>query len=863
MPGISSTFESREPPLADLLREIDGGSVQLPDFQRPWVWDDVHIRSLLASVSLAYPIGAVMLLQTGGEGVRFKPRPVHGVQLERATEPDRLILDGQQRLTSLYGALWSGRPVATRDEKQKPLRRYYYIDLAVALDPEADRFDAIRSVPADLVVMTNFGRDVELDLRESAAEYEHGLVPAWKVLRGTEFSDWRNGYMRHFDFDRDRIAVITAFEEEVYRRFQHFKVPVIQLLRDTPKEAVCQVFEKVNTGGVALTVFELLTATFAADDFRLREDWEARRERLYQHDVLRAVGGKEFLQAVTLLSGYQRFLATRDSDRPSAVSVKRKDVLKLSLDDYQRNADALEAGFIRAARLLARLCIFDRRNLPYGTQLIPLGATCAHLGSRFEEQSARDRLAQWYWAGVFGEMYGGANETRYALDIQDLSAWILEGGPEPRTIRDASFRPNRLLTLRSRQSAAYKGAMALMVQRGSRDFVNGDPIAHTQGFELSVDIHHIFPKSWARKQLAPSERSWDSIVNKAPLTSHTNRLLGGHAPSRYLERVEGQGAITGGELDEVLTTHFIHPPLLRSDDYWGFLADRARRLLDAVGEAMGKPVQGRDAEGVVEAFGVSLTWPEEEEAPPPNIVLFDRYEVTREIGGGGMSQVYQARDRETGELVCVKRVVADGRQRDALLRELQIYDRVLRQGFSHALDVLDVPRRGNELAIVIPWADGGTLEAYVQEQGGRLMAGECKSIAGEVLRAIAELHALEVVHRDIKPANVLRVDTAWKLADFGLAKNTQHPMTRVTMQQSHTRGYAPPEQVEGAEAAPSQDVYAFGKLVTFLLTGGTDPDMVPGPGWRELARACTARDPALRPSMEAVASSLDQLPGTV
>jgi uncharacterized protein with ParB-like and HNH nuclease domain len=115
MPAISSTFESQEPLLSDLLKDIRVGKIQLPDFQRPWVWDDVHIRSLLASVSRAYPIGAVMLLQTGGTEVRFKPRAVEGVSLLNGVKPERLILDGQQRLTSLYGALMSDAPVETKD----------------------------------------------------------------------------------------------------------------------------------------------------------------------------------------------------------------------------------------------------------------------------------------------------------------------------------------------------------------------------------------------------------------------------------------------------------------------------------------------------------------------------------------------------------------------------------------------------------------------------------------------------------------------------------------------------------------------------------------------------------------------------
>lgn len=88
----TSTFDSTKGSLTDLLVEATQGSLQLPDFQRGWVWDDDHIRDLLASISMAFPIGTVMLLQTGGDGVRFKTRPVEGAD-PVDEEAERLILD--------------------------------------------------------------------------------------------------------------------------------------------------------------------------------------------------------------------------------------------------------------------------------------------------------------------------------------------------------------------------------------------------------------------------------------------------------------------------------------------------------------------------------------------------------------------------------------------------------------------------------------------------------------------------------------------------------------------------------------------------------------------------------------------------
>src|SRR5207248_4870712 len=100
-----TTFDSTKTELGKLLDQIVEGKIQLPDFQRGWVWDDEHVRSLLISIARSFPVGAVMLLQTGGD-VRFQVRPVENLIFAGNTPgPEFLILDGQQRLTSLAQVL--------------------------------------------------------------------------------------------------------------------------------------------------------------------------------------------------------------------------------------------------------------------------------------------------------------------------------------------------------------------------------------------------------------------------------------------------------------------------------------------------------------------------------------------------------------------------------------------------------------------------------------------------------------------------------------------------------------------------------------------------------------------------------------
>lgn len=593
------SFRTAEPALKDVLDGIAAGQIQLPDFQRGWVWDDNHIRSLIASLSLSYPIGAVMFLEAGG--VPFKPRLFAGVQLQPAPKPKTLVLDGQQRLTSMYLSLRSGQPVPTRTEKGADIRRLYFLDMAKCLDPDADREEAVVSVPESLQVTSDFGRKVDLDVRTPELQYAQRLFPVALLFDIQGFMTWESGFSAHHQFGAEAMQFMQKFRNEIWLRFQQFKVPAIELTQDTPREAVCQVFEKVNTGGVTLTVFELMTATFAADEFNLRDDWDARRERLTaKHDVLEAVDGTSFLTAVTLLASYRRHLAQK-----TAVSCKRADVLKLELADFKALEAALELGFKRAAELLAEEKIFDERSLPYATQLIPLAAICAHLGERTTLHGIKQSLLRWYWGGVLGELYGGANETRFAMDMQDVVAWV-DGGTEPRTVRDANFAPTRLLSLQSRLAAAYKGLAALLMKHGGRDFVSGTPIDLNSYFNNAIDIHHIFPRAWCEKQKLPKDK-WNSVINKAPLAAGTNRFISGDAPSVYLGRIQKAKQVPPHSLDEFLASHVIPVAALRADDFDAFIRLRAGALLALIEAATGKTVSGRDSEDTVKAFGAALT----------------------------------------------------------------------------------------------------------------------------------------------------------------------------------------------------------------------------------------------------------------
>ena len=599
-----STFTSDKIGLSNLLASIHTGSIQLPDFQRGWVWDDEHIRDLIESISLSYPMGTIMLLEMGGKTTHFKPRAIDGAP-EPKDEPEQLILDGQQRLTSLYQAIFSNGVVNTRDSRKKPIKRWYYIDMRKSLSSNGDRSDAIISLAEDRTVR-NFRGEVQEDYSSSEKEYQHCLFPLNRVFNS---SAWRHGFNEYWDHSSEKVRLFDQFESEVIDRFKGYLVPVIFVKKNTPKEAVCQVFEKVNTGGVSLTVFELLTASFDALNYSLRDDWEIRAGRLKKNRLLAAVQNTDFLQAIALLVTYTKQLDAihRDENEENipGISCKRKDILRLTVDDYQNWANKVEKGFGDAARFLYRQHFFDQRDLPYRTQLVPLAAIFTWLGSAAETDSAQSKLAQWFWCGILGELYGSSVESRFARDLPEVSTWIRTNQSLPKTIEDANFSPSRLYTLRTRNSAAYKGIHALLMRQGCLDLRTGVTMQEQAYFEDSVDIHHIFPYDWCEKNSIPTGQR-DCIINKTPISARSNRMIGGNAPSVYLEAIQKNAEISATRMDEILRSHLIAPAFLREDNFSAFFTQRETSLLDIIEKAMGKsmmreaasqPIDMEDYEG--------------------------------------------------------------------------------------------------------------------------------------------------------------------------------------------------------------------------------------------------------------------------
>ena len=193
-------------------------------------------------------------------------------------------------------------------------------------------------------------------------EYENSIFPVNKIF---DSDDWGDKYKDHWQGNSSKRELFNTFNREVIGCFKQYNLPTIRLREDTPRKAVCLIFEKLNTRGVELTVFELLTAAFAIDNFQLREDWKGRSKRLKKYPVLGNLDSTDFLRTLTLLS-------TKANPKIATTSCTRRSILQLTAEEYKKWADITEDGFIKAAEFLCKEKIFRAKDVPYKLNSLPL-----------------------------------------------------------------------------------------------------------------------------------------------------------------------------------------------------------------------------------------------------------------------------------------------------------------------------------------------------------------------------------------------------------------------------------------------------------------------------------------------------------
>jgi hypothetical protein len=543
-------FEDTNPKkLRDLLSEINSRITALPDFQRDFVWDPSATQELIVSIANNYPAGS--LLRVRDKNKAFAAREFEGAPALNGHTHTFLVLDGQQRLTSLYQAFYG-----VGDHR-------YYLDIGKLLNG-ADFEEAIFHLRSGIKWVKEH--------EEPKAQEKDRMIPLSILKSGSgAFLEWIFDYTNSLPDDQKvpTQKALKKINDAWLKVIDEYQFPVVTLSDEVKPDALCTIFETLNRTGVKLSVFELLTARFWPQNVNLRNLWDAAFEKcpiIKEYEV----DPYYFLQAISLAS------------RPTP-SCKRSEVLALKASEINEWWDRVVEGFGTGLKILRDDCrVVTAKWLPYQTLVTPLAAVLAKLEpTKTPEFGARrEQLKRWFWCAVFGQQYESSPNSQSAKDFSELVSW-LKGGAEPETVTSLKFDPNTLRDTTPRQRAIYRGTICLVLgcAGGARDFHTQSIITGNLVDQEGIDDHHIFPASYLEKKKGISEsKRRDCVLNRTLIDRTTNQMISDRAPSDYLAEIKNT---LNFPFDSVVKSHCLpsgdDSPLL-GDDFEGFVTWRQNEL---------------------------------------------------------------------------------------------------------------------------------------------------------------------------------------------------------------------------------------------------------------------------------------------
>lgn len=552
-------FETNPKSLKDLLNQINMGELALPNFQRDFVWDPGATVELVESIMRKYPAGSLLFLRHDGRGFDVREFEGRGGRPEEF-RPSYLVLDGQQRLTSLFQAFYGKGDYR------------FFLDIGV-LGENGDLEEAIWHEPLARA------RRRTLDAIETQAR--ELICPLEVVLgRSGGFHSWIDAVVETREKAKESPEVLRELRAKLRQvsdgyinPILEYRFPVITLPSNTSMDAVCTMFETLNRTGVKLSVFELLMARAFADKVSLRTLWSdasGKYPKLGEFEI----NPYYLLQVICLWE---------------SGSIKRSDVLDLSPESIAKNwPEAVSSMSAALTFMQATLGVLAERLVPYG----PMTITLASVWRKVEELkgpeigAAKSKLAQWFWASVFMGAYEKSPNSRVVLDHDQLLDWLSDGEEEPRTLRGFYFTPEQFLDISPKQRALYRGALCLVNSGGALDFHNGDRLTYSYLIENGVDDHHIFPQNFLKKRFSPAKIN--CVANRTLIDTITNIRISDQAPSKYL----GDMSAEMGEpsILKILESHAIPIDAMKTDDFEQFLRDRSALLFGLLKSRIGREI---------------------------------------------------------------------------------------------------------------------------------------------------------------------------------------------------------------------------------------------------------------------------------
>jgi hypothetical protein len=429
--GGTETRDMRIVPLLDML---DQQKIVLPEFQRAFDWDDDRVKQLLATLTRRWPAGSLLLQQFPGETF-YKLRGFDGGPAVDEDKVVHVVLDGQQRLTALYHAIYDAGP-------------YVYAIRASALTAEAS-IDQLEDGIA------SFSREEwNAERRDQPFSHRHDWIPFYSLRSPADYFGWRDLAVEGADPEsrpEARMLLSNAYRNGL-EAFHTYMLPAVVVDRELEPEAIARIFERVNRGGLALTAFDLMVAKTFESGWNLREKWDEARSI---HPILEEFFGDDGMPVIRVVA-----LKARGS-------VRERDVLGLEGLAVRHDWSESVAATASVLTFLRASCGVRRRDwLPYDSMVITLAAVALEF-----DLAAHDRtLRQWFLSRAFGLTYDTAANTVAVEQYRHLRE-VLRGETRLRPVPIASVVLRE--ATRKRRAALWRTFLAALAMRGARDPITG------------------------------------------------------------------------------------------------------------------------------------------------------------------------------------------------------------------------------------------------------------------------------------------------------------------------------------------------------------------------------------------------------
>lgn len=464
------------PRLSSLLTDVAKGNIKIPVFQREYVWDDEQIMSLLDSIYRGFPVGSLLLWST--KEALTHERNVGGFELPKTPEdyPVNYVLDGQQRLTTLYG-------VFNSDAKTS--------------DPElADRFNVCFAPSTE-----QFTHSAEAD-KETSINLRVILDTTKLLPEMTRFDD-------------EKKTVIANLTE----RFKDYEFPVVTI-RDRTNQEVCRVFQRINSSGTSLSTLELLAAWTWSDQFDLRKEIEGVLDKLCDK-------GYDQLDEGLLM----RSLA--------AVVINRIDADALVDTPPEKLIDGMlrlkQAIYATVDFLEKELHIKNVVFIPFPIMFVPL---VKFFSLTLKPNAAQmTGLKRWFWFVSFTQRYKAGTNVAVMEDIDSMHA--LANGKPVFDSFNAEVSPSLFMKTWRINSTAAKATICLLAQYAPRSFLSNSLVDLSTAMSAynAREFHHVYPKAFLNSQGIKFSES-NIIANVCFLSQADNRAISDSSPADYMPKID-------------------------------------------------------------------------------------------------------------------------------------------------------------------------------------------------------------------------------------------------------------------------------------------------------------------------------------